>query len=85
LLPVALDRMPAEARTILVLREIDGLAYKEIRSRMRIPMGTVMSRLSRARLRLQSEVRELVKKTAGYDCRDASPSLPRPAGTGVAA
>jgi RNA polymerase sigma-70 factor (ECF subfamily) len=78
LLPVALDRLPAEARTILVLREIEGLAYKEIRSRMRIPMGTVMSRLSRARLRLQSE-------GAGFDCRDTFPPPRGPAGTGVAA
>jgi RNA polymerase sigma-70 factor (ECF subfamily) len=68
LLPKALDRLPAEARTILVMRELDGLAYKEIRTRMHIPMGTVMSRLSRARLRLQEEVRTLLKDTAAFDC-----------------
>ena len=74
LLPKALDRLPSEARTILVLREIEGLAYKEIRSRMHIPMGTVMSRLSRARLRLQREVRELVRKTATFDCTTSFPA-----------
>ena len=86
LLPRALERLPAEARTILVLREIEGLAYKEIRLRMQIPMGTVMSRLSRARLRLQREMRELVKKTAVFDCTVAAfPGVRRPVGGGVAA
>ena len=85
LLPKALERLPAETRTILVLREIDGLAYKEIRTRMRIPMGTVMSRLSRARLRLQREVRELVKKTATFDCTSPFPAGRRPARAHVAA
>jgi RNA polymerase sigma-70 factor, ECF subfamily len=66
LLPKALDRLPSEAKTILLMREIDGLAYKEIRSCMHIPMGTVMSRLSRARLRLQEEIRRLVKDTAAF-------------------
>jgi RNA polymerase sigma-70 factor (ECF subfamily) len=74
LLPKALERLPAEARMILVLREIEGLAYKEIRTRMHIPMGTVMSRLSRARIRLQREVRELVKKTARFDCTSTFPA-----------
>ena len=85
LLPAALDRLPTEARTILVLREIDGLAYKEIRARMRIPIGTVMSRLSRARLRLQAEIRDLVNKTARFDRYETFPPRPRPSRNGVAA
>jgi RNA polymerase sigma factor (sigma-70 family) len=85
LLPVALDRLPAEARAVLVLRDIDGLAYEEIRARLRIPIGTVMSRLSRARLRLQKEVRELLSRTASFDCDETFPPPPRPARSGVAA
>jgi RNA polymerase sigma-70 factor (ECF subfamily) len=85
LLPVALDRLPAKARAILVLRDIDGLAYKEICARTRIPMGTVMSRLSRARLRLQSEFRDLMNKTASFDCDETIPPPPRPAQSGMAA
>ncbi len=38
-----------EFREVIVLREIEGLSYKEIASVLAIPMGTVMSRLSRAR------------------------------------
>jgi len=49
-----LDELPAEYREIIVLRDIEGLSYKEISSVTEMPLGTVMSRLSRARKRLQS-------------------------------
>jgi RNA polymerase sigma-70 factor (ECF subfamily) len=49
----AIDALPDEFREAIVLREIEGLAYKEIAQIMSIPVGTVMSRLSRARERLK--------------------------------
>ena len=49
----ALDRLPRELREVIVLRELEGLSYKEIGDVTGVPMGTVMSRLSRARRRLQ--------------------------------
>lgn len=49
----ALDRLPLELREVIVLREIQGLSYKEIAAVAGIPIGTVMSRLSRARARLE--------------------------------
>lgn len=49
----ALDTLPLEFREVLVLREIQGLSYEEITQIAQIPMGTVMSRLSRARTRLE--------------------------------
>jgi len=49
----ALDRLPDEFREIIVLRELQGLSYKEISAVANIPVGTVMSRLARARQRLQ--------------------------------
>ena len=49
----ALDRLPPEFREVIVLREIEGLSYKEISEVADVPVGTVMSRLSRARKRLQ--------------------------------
>lgn len=67
LLPRALDRLPPETRAILVLRDIDGLAYKDIRLLMGIPLGTVMSRLSRAREKLQLELRRLLRDTSAFD------------------
>ncbi len=49
----ALQGLPAEFREVVVLREIEGLSYKEIAGVADIPVGTVMSRLARARGRLQ--------------------------------
>ena len=49
----SLAELPAESREILVLRELEELTYREIAHIVGIPMGTVMSRLSRARQRLQ--------------------------------
>jgi len=45
----AISHLEPEFREAIVLREIEGLSYKEIASVLSIPMGTVMSRLSRAR------------------------------------
>jgi len=49
----ALSEMPAEYREVLVLRELEQLSYGEIAEVTGIPIGTVMSRLNRARKRLQ--------------------------------
>ena len=52
----AISHLEAEFREVIVLREIEGLSYKEIASVLHIPMGTVMSRLSRARNQLLVEL-----------------------------
>ena len=49
----ALEELPAEFREVLILRELEGLSYKEIAEVTGIPPGTVMSRLARARGRLK--------------------------------
>ena len=54
----ALDGLALEYREVIVLRELQGLSYKEISEVAGVPVGTVMSRLSRARTRLQQAVRE---------------------------
>ena len=54
----ALDRLAPEFREVIVLRELEGLSYKEISEVAGVPVGTVMSRLSRARARLQDALRE---------------------------
>jgi RNA polymerase sigma factor (sigma-70 family) len=48
----ALEQLPADFREVIVLREIEGLSYKEIATVVRVPIGTVMSRLARSRERL---------------------------------
>lgn len=63
-LRLALDQLPREFREAIVLREIDGLSYKEIGRVTGAPVGTVMSRLARARRRLQEAL--------GIGAREAS-------------
>ena len=53
----ALEELPVDFREVIVLREIEGLSYKEIAAVVRVPIGTVMSRLARARERLLSTLR----------------------------
>ena len=48
----AVESLPMDFREVIVLRELEGLTYKEIAAVMRVPIGTVMSRLSRGRERL---------------------------------
>lgn len=52
----AVEALPVEFREVFVLRELEGLSYKEISGIADIPIGTVMSRLSRARRQLQAAI-----------------------------
>ena len=52
----ALEDLPVEFREVMVLRELEGLSYKQIADVAEIPVGTVMSRLARARKRLQQSL-----------------------------
>jgi RNA polymerase sigma-70 factor (ECF subfamily) len=60
----ALEILPVAFREVLVLREIEGLSYKEISDVTGIPMGTVMSSLSRARQRLRDQLGTAAGKEA---------------------
>jgi RNA polymerase sigma factor (sigma-70 family) len=60
LLKQALEELPMEFREVLVLRELEGLSYKEIAVIADIPPGTVMSRLARARTRLKQCLSKLL-------------------------
>lgn len=56
-----LEELPTTFREVLVLVEMEGLSYKQVAEMLGIPVGTVMSRLARARRRLRE-----------YLCRDSS-------------
>ena len=58
----AIDSLPDEFREVLVLRELEELSYKQIATVLKVPLGTVMSRLARGRAKLQ-EI--LLAKMAG--------------------
>ena len=53
----ALDQLPFDQRTVIVLREIDGLSYEEIADSLGVAVGTVKSRLARARETLRTTLR----------------------------
>jgi RNA polymerase sigma factor (sigma-70 family) len=55
----ALEELPVALREIVILRELEGMSYQEIADVAAVPIGTVMSRLSRARTRLQKLLAEV--------------------------
>jgi RNA polymerase sigma factor (sigma-70 family) len=59
----AIEALAPEFREVIILREMEELSYKEISAITSIPVGTVMSRLARARSRLQELLAEL--RTSG--------------------
>jgi len=60
----ALEELAVEFREALVLRELEGLSYKEIADVAGVPIGTVMSRLARGRKQLQQA---LLKRMGGHE------------------
>jgi RNA polymerase sigma-70 factor (ECF subfamily) len=54
LVRTALEQLPVDFREAIILREIEGLSYKEIAAAAGVPIGTDMSRLARGRERLQT-------------------------------
>ena len=62
LLMQGLEELPPKFRELLVLRELEGLSYREIAHVADIPLGTVMSSLSRARKRLRHSLTTLLHK-----------------------
>lgn len=67
----ALERLDPAKRTIIMLRAQDEMSYEDIAKVLGVPVGTVMSRLSRARLALQKELESLERESTGssYDIR----------------
>ena len=57
-----LERLPAQYREVLVLRELEGMSYREIAQVTNVPVGTVMSRLARGRAALRSGLAGAMRK-----------------------
>jgi RNA polymerase sigma factor (sigma-70 family) len=62
LLRTALEKLPPNSREVLILRELEGMSYKEIADITGMPVGTVMSSLSRARGRLRQVLTTLMNE-----------------------
>src|SRR5579864_4483705 len=65
LLQKAIDELPVHFREILLLCEVEEMSYQEISDTLAVPIGTVMSRLSRARQTLRSRLRAHSQQEAG--------------------
>ena len=68
----ALDKLPLAFREIVVMADIEEFSYKEIADTLKLPLGTVMSRLSRGRKLLREELSEVAKSYGiGNSAKDA--------------
>jgi RNA polymerase sigma-70 factor (ECF subfamily) len=65
-LDAALERIPADQRAVFVLRVVEELSYREIADALGISMGTVMSRLSRAREKLREALTPYLGQAAAH-------------------
>jgi RNA polymerase sigma-70 factor (ECF subfamily) len=75
LLEQAMDHLPIRMREVLTLRELEGLSYKEIAEVVGVPVGTVMSTLSRARERFRHAASDMVRRQAQPKGSSETPSL----------
>jgi RNA polymerase sigma-70 factor, ECF subfamily len=61
----AIDALPEDLRTAITLRELEGMSYEEIATTMECPVGTVRSRIFRAREAIDNRIRPLLSGHAG--------------------
>ena len=61
----AIEALPEDLRTAIVLRELEGLSYEEIASAMECPVGTVRSRIFRAREAIDRKLAEVFEGGLG--------------------
>jgi RNA polymerase sigma-70 factor (ECF subfamily) len=72
----AMSELPVRFREILILRELEGFSYKQIAEVMGMPIGTVMSTLSRARERFRHAAHDLLKTHGSLQSEDAAGRKP---------
>lgn len=59
----AIDKLSPKFKQVIILRDIQGFSYEEIAEIVNIPLGTVKSRVNRARLKLQEDLKDLMDDT----------------------
>jgi RNA polymerase sigma-70 factor (ECF subfamily) len=62
LIKKAIQTLPEHYQDVIRMREIDNLSYEEIAEQTRLPIGTIRSRINRARIRLQNKLKYLLEK-----------------------
>lgn len=62
----AIEALPDDLRTAITLREMDGMSYEEIAETMECPIGTVRSRIFRAREAIETAIKPLLEHTQEY-------------------
>ena len=83
LLRQALQTLPPTLRTAVVLRDLQELSYQEIADRLRLPEGTVKSRINRGRLELARQLRRLQDKQPAVRRKRGAPARARSRRSGV--
>jgi RNA polymerase sigma-70 factor, ECF subfamily len=83
LLRQALQKLPLTLRTAVVLRDLQELSYQEIADRLRLPEGTVKSRINRGRIELAHQLRRLQDKQPAARRRRGAPARGRGRRSGV--
>lgn len=61
IIQAAIDKLSPKFKQVIVLRDIQGFSYEEISDIVKVPLGTVKSRVNRARLKLQEDLHPLLK------------------------
>ena len=59
---MAIEKLPEHFKSVIILRDIQGISYDEISLIMEVPIGTVKSRINRARLQLRLELKNIINK-----------------------
>ena len=61
IIQAAIERLSPKFKEVIILRDIQGFSYEEISEMIKVPLGTVKSRVNRARLKLQADLQHLMK------------------------
>lgn len=61
IIQASIERLSAKFKEVIILRDIQGFSYEEIAEMLQVPLGTVKSRVNRARLKLQEDLQHLMK------------------------